>query len=179
MDVLKKLRNMMDTRLSKVVQQIEDLTAKDKSFSINMGQLTTIAATPIGQSIGLNSLFSESEREIAQAMQKHFNVIGDLENSIMNNSLVQMPMHRHGNSTTSLPKHEAAPQGNKAYIEQVKMMEQKIQSLSQENEDLLRKFKKYYAYTKRHIEEIKEQDTSKIQPKNAGAPGVPSGANPG
>lgn len=48
MEVLKKFRIMMNDRLSKVSSKLDDLIAKENCFEIKLGQLTAIAASPIG-----------------------------------------------------------------------------------------------------------------------------------
>lgn len=42
------------------------------------------------------------------------------------------------------------------YIEQIKKMEQKISDLESRNAELERKYKKYYGYTLKHLEDIKK-----------------------
>ena len=54
----------MDEKFNKVVTKLDDLSSKDKCFGITYGQITAIAASPIGQSIGLTSILNDDDREI-------------------------------------------------------------------------------------------------------------------
>eukprot|EP00347_Sterkiella_histriomuscorum_P013422 403364764 len=173
---LQKFGKSMNEKLSKVVVKLEEATSKDQSFQISFGQLTAIAASPIGQSIGLNSLLTNEDREILSQMKRQ-ETNNDLQESILGGAQERSAFGQRANSFAGgmiEPMFECKPQnytGKDAYIEQIRKMEATIKQLDGEKQELNRKYRKYYNYT------LKHQNQMQNMPKT-GNDADPQGSTP-
>ena len=76
----------MDERMTKVLTKLDSLGTKDSGLTITYGQLTAIATTSIGQSVGLGQIINEEDRMMIEAIKQQANM-QDLEESMIGNSI--------------------------------------------------------------------------------------------
>ncbi|CDW75196.1 UNKNOWN [Stylonychia lemnae] len=164
---------LIGDKLGKVVQKFDEMSNKEKSLSLTYGQLTAVAITPIGQQVGFNQIIDQSDRELLETMQRQA-VNQDLQESIIGNeNRTFQRSHSMGYKGVQEVQHikpmpvlPGQPQFNEnQYQDVIRKMEQSIKQLEQNNKDLERKYKKYYGYTKNHLNEMKSSALPKKETK--------------
>ena len=72
LDAYKKFSVLINKKFDSCISNFDQLVHKDNCVSINFGQLTALASTPVGQAIGMGSVLAggESNRLIVEEMQK-------------------------------------------------------------------------------------------------------------
>jgi hypothetical protein len=73
-DALRKYNSMIKERMTKTLDEFDNLSKKENAIQINFGQLTALSATPIGQVVGLSQAISgnfEQHQMMLDDMKKH------------------------------------------------------------------------------------------------------------
>lgn len=148
--------------MTKVSTKLEKLNASDSSFSLTYGQLTALATTPVGQTVGLGAMIDEEDRLVVEAIHQQANM-HDLEESMLytstfssnnkNNMKGSMNWENSNNNNSQSLTQEK-------YLEHVKQLQKENTVLKEKNVDLERKYKKYYKFTLDHLNKNKDDKSS-------------------